>query len=290
VTRRDLYSALIGGAVATAIIFGLDHAIARSSPRGGGTGTPEPAATLAPAAGPVAPDGDERAWRSANTNLAEEVKSAQERLARNEAEKRDLQNELESLTKRLAAAQGSGGPPPSAINKFDLTQSDWKELAATGAVKAIFPCGFGHEFHLSPGQANALGLAPGDVSAVELAIINEEKRLAGVIQGSCAAVLGSADLARRLGPKVCNTVVLDSVNDTGPDMQLVADVRAGNVAMPAADKLDPLATVLLAQTEAQQAIQSDLERDFGAEDAHRIAFAPETGLCSSAWGGRPTKR
>jgi hypothetical protein len=120
--------------------------------------------------------------------------------------------------------------------------------------------------------------------------MNEEDRLAGVIQAGCSKVLGNAELARRLGTPVCAAVVSNSIKDTVPDQRLVADIRAGNVPTPPADKLDPFAAMLLAESGSMQALQSDLAAALGPDDARRVAFSDELGSCSGTWGGPPPKR
>jgi hypothetical protein len=229
-------------------------------------------------------ESSEQAWRTANANLAETVRLTQERLQQNDAEKQELERQLRETKAKLAASEGDGAAPR---NEFDLTQDDWKELAKTGTVKAKYPCWVAPEWHVSTSQAAALGLSPAETSAVEAATLNEQDRLAGVIQAGCAKVLGNAELARRLGTQVCEAVVTDSVKDNHPDLQLVADIRAGNVAMPPADKLDPFAAMLLAMSGSMQALQKDLASTLGPEEAHRVAFAGELGSCTGSWGGAP---
>jgi hypothetical protein len=109
------------------------------------------------------------------------------------------------------------------------------------------------------------------------------------MQPGCAKVLGSAELARRLGNRVCETVLMNSQKDPNPDIQLVADIRAGNVPMPPPEKIDPYAAMMLAQTESESRLQAALTPTFGAEEAHRIAFSDDVGSCSGTSGGPPPK-
>jgi hypothetical protein len=280
-TRREVFAAAMGAALA----FLLTMLVHRGEP----ADRPAPRTSVAPsgAAAPGAPSSDEEgAWRTANANLAETVRRTQARLEENDREKQELERQLRTAQAQLAASGGDGGPKR---NEFDLTPDDWKDLAKTGTIKSRYPCSFEGDWHLSPEQANALGLSPDDAAAVERAYLDEEDRIAGVIQPGCAKVLGNAELARRLGPKVCTAVLTDSVKDPHPAMQLVADIEAGNLPRPAPEHLDPLASLLLAEADSMHVLQADLAKTFGPEEAHRLAFADELGSCSGTWGGPAPK-
>ena len=282
-THRDLFAAGVGATAMAVLLVSLRQCIGGDSATKSlpVAATSQGSATTATASA----DGDE-AWRSANANLAQTVKLTQERLEQNEVEKKALEKELKAAKAKLAAAEGDGAPPR---NEFDLTQDDWRELAKSGTVKARYPCRLDPEWHLGPDQATALGLSPGDAAAVETAYMNEEGRIASAIQPGCAKTLGNAELARRLGAQVCTAIISDASKDSQPDLQLVADIRAGNVALPPADQLDPYATMLLAQSGSMQALQADLAKTFGPEEAKRLAFADELGSCSVRSEGRPPK-
>ena len=156
-------------------------------------------------------------------------------------------------------------------------------------MKARYPCALEPDWHISPEERNALGLSPQEAAKVERVFLDEEDRLASVMQPGCAKVLGSAELARRLGNRVCETVLMNSQKDPNPDIQLVADIRAGNVPMPPPEKIDPYAAMMLAQTESESRLQAALTPTFGAEEAHRIAFSDDVGSCSGTSGGPPPK-
>jgi hypothetical protein len=223
----------------------------------------------------------DQAWRTANANLAETVRRTQERLDRNEGEKKELERQLREAKAKLAAADDGGAPPR---NEFDLTQDDWKQLARTGTVKARYPCDFDHDWTLAPEQGARLALSPSDVAAVEKAVKAEDAHIGSVIMDGCARVLHDADLAQRLGPRVCDTVVGASVTDPNPDLQLVANVMAGNTPMPPAAGLDPFARLMFAETGATAQLQADLTAALGPEEAHRIAVSDELGSCSGTSG------
>jgi hypothetical protein len=241
------------------------------------------AASATAATSSVSPPSDP-GWAAANANLAYAVKLYQHRLEENETERIRLEKELKAAKAQVAAAENDGAP---LRNEYDLTQDDWKELAKTHTVKARFPCRFDPDWHLSQDLAAALGLSPGDAQAVEKAYVGEEARLAQVIGGACTQVLGNAQLAERLGPRACSTIIDDYVKDKGADVQLVADIRAGNVPTPSTDRLDPYAQMLLAQTYAEQFIEADLAKTLGPDDAKRLTFDDELGSCSTSTGGGP---
>jgi hypothetical protein len=281
--RREFLAAGAGAAFGAAALVLVQQWLS-------GQGAPsrvQPAsATSTTGAPPTAASGEtsDRAWQTANTNLAEQVKETQRRLEQNEAEKKVLEHALKEAQAKLAAAEGDGAPPR---NPFDLTQEDWKELARLHEVKARYPCAFDAEFHISDSQRDALGLSSQEAAEVERVFLDEEDRLASVMQPGCAKVLGSAELARRLGNRVCESVLVNSQKDPNPDIQLVADIRAGNVPKPPPEKLDPYAAMLLAQTESESTLQAALTPTFGPEEARRIAFSDELGSCSGTSGGPP---
>ena len=281
-TTRDLLAAGIGAASMAVVIVVLRQC-------GGGGTAPKslPVASTIQASASAAPSAPEdEAWRTANANLAQTVKLTQQRLEQNEVEKKALENELKAAKAKLATAEGDGAAPR---NEFDLTQDDWKQLAKTGTVKARYPCTFDPDWHVGRDEVTALGLSPSEVAAVETAYTNEEDRIASAIQPGCAKVLANAELARKLGARVCTAVISESMKGTVPDQQLVADIMAGNIPTPPADKLDPFATMLLAQAGSMRALQADLAGTLGPDEAHRLVFSDELGSCSGTWGGEPPK-
>jgi hypothetical protein len=209
------------------------------------------------------------------------VRLTQERLERNEAEKKDLELQLKEAKAKLVAAENDGAP---SRNEFDLSQDDWKQLAKTGTVKARYPCDFDANWNMTPEQQARLGLSPTGAAAVEKAVKTEEARIENVIMAGCATALRDAELAKRLGPRVCEAVIGSSVKDQDGDLQLVANVRAGNSPMPSDSNIDPFAALMFAETGAMTQLQADLAATFGPEEARRIAFADELGSCSGTSG------
>jgi hypothetical protein len=79
------------------------------------------------------------------------------------------------------------------------------------------------------------------------------------------------------------------MQNTVPDQQLVADIMAGNIPTPPADRLDPFATMLLAQAGSMRVLQADLVGTLGPDEGRRIVFSDELGSCSGTWGGERPK-
>ena len=287
--RRDVAFAAVGFVCSAIGFLALQLGGVMPAPVRGVRAARPGASAAVPDAGPAAASSaatvsDDEAWRTANSNLAETVRRTQQLLEKNEADKRTLERELKTAQETLAAAQGDGAVPR---DPYDLTQEDWKQLAKDGTVRARYPCVFDPEWHVRPEMAEAIGLAPGDAPAIEAAYKREEGRIWSAVQPACSKVLGSADLAQRLGAPVCMAVLMHSPKDEKADLQLVADVRAGNKPMPPADQVNPFATLLFAETGAMPALQEDLAKTFGPDGARKIAFADELGSCSGSWGTAP---
>ena len=157
-------------------------------------------------------------------------------------------------------------------------------------MKARYPCRFDPNWHIDASQASELGLSPEQARDVERAFVREEARIRTAIERGCAKVVGSLELAQRLGPAVCTSIVTNAVTDNHADTHMVANIRAGNRPIPPADQLTPFASLLLAETEALRAIQEDLAPSLGPEDAHRIAFEDAFGSCSGTFNGPPPRQ
>jgi hypothetical protein len=103
----------------------------------------------------------------------------------------------------------------------------------------------------------------------------------------CAKVVGSAEVAQRIGNESCGTIIQSTASEAvfDRDRQLVADIRAGNKPMPPASQIDGLTARFLAMTSAASDLEKDLARDFGPEAAHRIAFGDAMGGCALEFEG-----
>ncbi len=283
-TRRDAVAGGVGAIVGMAVVVGLyEGKLALGTPRaagaraGGVHGAREPTA----AEKPFEASTDEP-WRAANASLADQVRLYQRRLDDNESQRKAIEKELEELKAKLGP---DGGAPRNLdeVDPRDLTQDDWKELAKAGEVRAGFLCPPA-DWHPSPERLAGLGLAPGDAAALEADVHAALQRTWQAVEPACAKIVGSDDVARRLGGMACGVVIQNTTgkSDFNRDAQLVADIRAGNAPVPAASQIDPMTAYWLALTSESASYESDLARDFGPETAHRVARDDGVG-CGLNW-------
>ncbi len=248
---------------------------------GGAVGQPSEASSAELGFDESAPP-SESAFAEANANLANTVSDYRRRLEANERDKERLEGKLKDAERRLAVVQNDGAPPKS---EWDLSQADWKELEKQGTVKARYPCDDADP-HLSGQAIDELGLSPNDASAVEAALARSDQRLRDVVIPLCAQILGSAELANRLGESTCIAVVRDSGKreQSSDAVHLVAAIRAGDAPVPRPnDKTDARTKLLLAETGALTAFEGDLAQTFGPEQAHRIATDDSLSMCKSVY-------
>lgn len=231
---------------------------------------------------------------AANASLADSVRLYKDRLQAIEDEKKKLQAELVTAQKKLAAeGDGSVAPPKS---EFDLSQDDWKEMAKQGQVRARIPCKGPSGWAYTDGNLKKLGLPPQDGPVIGKAMEASVKRVWSVLRPLCADAIGGADLADRLGPSTCQTLVLDMTRQKDQDaadeaMRQVAEIRAGERPMPGPnDAAHPLLRLLLALTGETKAVEAELAQSLGPDDAHRVVYA-ETGCWqNNGWGIGPRKK
>ena len=225
--------------------------------------------------------GADQALSSANQNLVRQVGEYRTRLEGIAAEKADLEDKLKKTEQELAA---SGSRPPSKKD-FDPSPEEWGELAKTGSVKYTTPCFGTRSKPWSPSDADLdrAGLAPSDRRAVETAYAHATEQMSATIMPLCAAVVGSAEAAAKLGLEACRQAVLDAEDARDPRAafrarQLVGEIRAGARPMPSPnDPLNPVAKVYLALTGSTKALEAELAQSFGPAEAHRLVGAD--GMC-----------
>jgi hypothetical protein len=285
--RRDIVSGAVGAVAGAAVLVGVyegrvtfsnAHASMELGSGQGATGDgsglhgPE---DLGAAGRAFEAGADDEAWRMANASLADQVRAYQRRLDDNESQKKTLERELRQLKAKVAAAARDGGGPRNVldVDPRDLTQEDWKELAKQGRVRTKFFCPPPGDWHPSAQQLAALGLSPDDAPTLERAVQGTQDRMWQTIGPECTKMLGNADLAKRLGGEMCGLIIqMTTPKATADaDVQLVADIRAGNKPMPPPGQLDPLTSRLLALTGESSAFENELTQDLGPEAAHRIA-------------------
>jgi hypothetical protein len=245
--------------------------------------------------------GDET-FATANQRLAHQVGEYRSRLDAVSAEKADLEKKLKRSEESLAASQGGAAP---AKNEYDLSADDWKELAKEGTMKYRTPC-MGSKsdpgWSLRPEQLNTLGLSPQDGEAVNAAYSRARDRLWATLKPLCARVVGSAEVADKIGADSCVHLVLDDYKANNPktdgmsasavSIKHVGEMRAGLRPLPGAnDDVDPASRVFLATTSVMQDFEGDLAQSMGPEEAHRIAWSDELCVSHSTFStGKPKKK
>jgi hypothetical protein len=297
-TRRDAVAGAVGALAAATVLVGVyegkvtltraNASVDVASGQGAradahGIHGPEDLAVASKAF--EAPSSDP--WRVANAGLADQVKVYQHRLEDSQAQTKTIAKEIEKLKARLASSDRDAAVSP---DPFNPTQEQWKELAKAGIVRAKNFCFPPPDWHPDGDQLGALGLAPGDGPVLDRALAAASQRMWQAIGPACAKIVGSAEVAERLGNETCGTIIQSSVSsrEFSAATQLVADVRAGNRPMPPPGQTDPVTARLLAMTSAGLALEKDLNQDFGPEAAHRIAFGDTPWSCALQFGGEGT--
>jgi hypothetical protein len=271
-TRRDAIAGVVGAIAAAAVLVGVYEATATPSrPTASVDTAPGQGASGASvdAGGAVEAFGRDDPWRAANASLVDQMKECRHRLAASETELKKVKTALVSLE---PDADGPLGAWARRDPFNPTTQDDWKELAKFGVVRAKNFCFPKADWQPSDDELSDLGLTPADTPALTQALAAAAQRLWQATQPTCAKLVG-ADEANRIGDDACFTIILHSFPESqwSADAQLVSNIRAGNVPMPPPDKLDALATRLLAMTSAVSDLEKDLTQSFGPELAHEIA-------------------
>ncbi len=284
VSRASDRVTLTAGESATSDATGVHRGAAKGAD--GASAADDNAAASADEADPLA---------KANANLADSVREYKQRLEAIEAQKKGVEKQLAEAQEKLAIAQNDGQAPPKKSD-FDLTQDDWKRLAQEGKVNAHFPCvgpSAKNRDEISDDSLQKAGLAPQDRSILQSAYDASRKRVwQGTIRPLCIkAVKGDAALADRLGPGTCQSLIQDVAAQNGEDveeeMHEVAEIRAGMRPMPADGGGDVLKMMLALSLESG-AVEQDLAKSLGPDEAHRVVFVDEVGCWNnSSWGVGP---
>ncbi|MBX3208578.1 MAG: hypothetical protein KF764_26330 [Labilithrix sp.] len=244
----------------------------------------------------VAAAGEGDPFGAANQNLVRQVGEYRSRLEAITAQKTELEAKLKKSEESLAASQD--GAPFVARHDFDLSQDDWKELAKDGTIKFQMPClkVKGEPWSPSPEKLNALGLAPQDAVTLKDAYGRSTQRVWSALKPLCAAAIGSAEVAEKLGPDTCIHLVLDLESDRDGDAarqarKQVGEIRAGARPMPGPNEaVHPVLKLFLTTTGENRNFEADLAQSFGPEEAHRIVYSDELCMGASVFGGsRPKK-
>jgi hypothetical protein len=138
------------------------------------------------------------------------------------------------------------------------------------------------DWHATPDQLMRLGLAPSDAPALEHAVAATQAQMWHVVGPECTKLLGSAELATRLGAEMCGLILQTAAPEASANksVQLVADILAGNTPMPS-EPLDPLAARILAEAQQSAVFEKDLAQVLGPATARSVARSDDFGLSCS---------
>jgi hypothetical protein len=220
--------------------------------------------------------GDDPAM-AANANLVEQMRRYKERLEAIEAQKAATENQLAEVEKKLATVAGKDGST-RIRSEYDLSQEDWRKLAAEGTVKFQIPCDDLKTNDVSPGSLADIGLPASDAQPIHDALRDSSFRLWGIVKELCAQGLhGSLQLADELGPEACRGLIEHMGHKDGGDLEeqtrIAAEIRAGLIPMPQDPRsLGVYTQLLLAQSEESQRIEQQLAKSIGPDDAQAFVY------------------
>jgi hypothetical protein len=235
-----------------------------------------PVKEAAPLPVEAAADGDDDdALLAANANLVSSLQECNRRLAG-------------AGQPRVAAPVATPTPAPSSSGRFrgrrgEPAKADWERFAQEGIVPYNIPCIRDTPFTPSERQLDRLGLAPHDGEVLRDAYAKSNQRMMAQIQPLCARVLGTVELANRVGASACMSAIIDGARRENADkmqqaLVRVAEVNSGKRQAPKGEGLDPVEALLLGFAAESKAFEGDLAASLGPEDAKRIAGG--RGLCS----------
>jgi hypothetical protein len=306
-TRRDAMLGAIGAALGAAAFVGVyegkvavSHAgqsvavaagqSAQADARGVHlTGLSPSAQGTAAAADSAEPD----PLLAANANLADTVREYRRRLEAIDADKKKLEKKLAQAEALLGDASAGQKAFEVSAEKFDLTQDDWKQLAKDGNLPTRNPCaGKNNDFSYTPGDLNALGLAPQDGAAIQAALKRSDARVWGVIGPLCAKAVPGANVDE-IGQRGCENILQAFAPKSGPSssaesVRQTAEIEAGLRPMPGpSDNVPPLERALLALAGESKNVENDLAQEFGPDEAKAIVYGKVGCWNNSSWGVGP---
>jgi hypothetical protein len=214
---------------------------------------------------------------AANANLSEQVRRYKERLEAIAAQKAATEKQLAEAQKKLATIAGKDGSA-RIRSEYDLSQEDWKKLAAEGTVKIQFPCDDSQTYDVAPSSLTDIGLPASDAQPIHDALRDSSWRLWSVVQELCAQGLhGNLQLANELGPEACRGLIEHMGHGNGGDLEeqvrIVAEIRAGLIPMPRDPaSLGVYSQLLLAQSAESQLIEQQLTKSIGPDDAKAFVY------------------
>jgi hypothetical protein len=221
---------------------------------------------------------DDDSLLAANANLVSSLQECNRRLG-------DLgQKRVEKPAPATTPAATGSSRRERGERRRESTGPDWERYAKHGAVPYSVPCLRDTPFTPNERQLDRLGLAPQDANALRDAYQKSNQRVLAQLQPLCAKVLGSPELAAKVGAAACMSAIVDSARKENPEkmkeaLTRVGEVNAGKRPAPnPGQALEPVEALMLAFTGESKAFEADLAGQLGPEDAHRIATSRT--LCS----------
>jgi hypothetical protein len=277
---RDVKVASLGAALGAVALMGIQEArwaISRATQSAkvdaGGTALADTIRATPTTEGA----GDLDPAMAANANLSEQVQRYKERLESIGSEKAATEEKLAEAERKLATLAGKDGSA-RARNEYDVSQEDWKKLAAEGTVKIQTPCDASSTHDVAPSALAAIGLPASDAQPIHDALHDSSWRLWSVVRALCAQGLqGNLQRAEELGPEACRGLIEHMGHRNGGDLEeqirTVAEIRAGLTPMPQDPaSLGVYAQLLLAQSFESQRIEQQLAKSIGPDDAQAFVY------------------
>jgi hypothetical protein len=275
-SRRDVTTVTLGAALGAVALIGIQAAISRARENGKANAGEAKLAESIPR--PHTTDGDDRdPAMLANANLSDQVERYKQRLEAIGAEKAATEKQLAEAQTKLATIAGKDGSA-RARNDYDLSQDDWKKLAAEGTVKIQTPCTDMKTYDVSPSALANVGLPSSDAQPIHDALWDAALRRWSTVRALCAQGLrGNLQSAEDLGPEACEGLIEHMGHKDGGDLEeqtrIAAEIRAGLVPMPPDPASLGLYTqLLLAQLSESQQIEAQLAKSIGPDDAQAFIY------------------
>jgi len=208
--------------------------------------------------------------------LKHQLDRVNDKLATVQREKAQLQGEKRDLETQLLALKGEVAERDS--YKYDLSQEDWKKLAAEGRVRYRMPCLMPLEtgWKMPQQELDQLGLSPEDAEILAQAQRRSNHRVWDTLRPRCMKIVNNAEVVDLLGATSCQHLIekVASRSERAAVMEArrqVAEVHAGLRPPPAAGQPQhPVFESLMTFSSEGKRFEADLAESFGPEEAKRI--------------------
>jgi hypothetical protein len=220
---------------------------------------------------------DDDALSKANANLTDSLQACDRQLS----ELRGQPTPVASTAPAVAEADAGGRGGRGRRDRGEATREDWERMAQLGVVRVRIPCIRDTPWKPSQRVVDRLGLAPQDVKTLEEAYVQSNKRVQDQIKPLCAAVLGGAAVADKVGATACIDAIQNAAKTADAKgakdaLSHAAEVQAGK--RTATKDGAPLEQLALVLSNEAKAFENDLAQKLGPEEAKRLAN--DNALCS----------